>query len=76
MLKTNRKATCLAKKSGLVMSVFTRTLNALKRVNEQVESQLDKERCTVTNANAHIAELNQVKESNSKTIQKISKFLA
>jgi len=73
----NQKVTTrvVAKKAN-ILSLFTRTLDDLRALNDMAVGEINRQTNVASEAMEEVKELQGVVESNNKTIEQIDKFLA
>lgn len=66
----------LQKNSDKIVNVFTKTINDLTTVNQEVDTHIESRNAEIERINAENAKLVSIKDANQKVIDKISKIFA
>jgi hypothetical protein len=73
---TNRSVSSLRKKADNIVSVFSKTLNETANLNKEIEISISEKQEMIQEITKDVNELESIKNSNNKLIEKLENFLA
>ncbi len=76
MFSSNKSVESLKKRAGNIVNVFTKTVNDLTKVNEEIEVEINSRQVEALRLNAEAADLKVLKTTNEKVVNKINDILA